>query len=44
LCFAEVTPEETAALAKSVKIANTPKGKVLHFSLPEGGEAQVPLL
>jgi len=42
--FLEVTPEETAKLSQSVKIADTPGGKVLHFTLPEGGEAEVPLL
>ena len=36
----EITPEETVALAKSVKI----DGNSLHFSLPEGGEAEVSLL
>ena len=37
----EVTPEETAALSRSVKIEG---GKALRFTLPEGGEADVPLL
>jgi hypothetical protein len=40
----EATPEETSALSQSVKIEDTPDGKVLRFSLPEGGEAEVPLL
>lgn len=40
----EVTPEETSALSQSAKIKDTPAGKVLRFSLPEGGEAEVPLL
>lgn len=44
LSFVEVTPEKTAALSRSVKIENTSEGKVLHFSLPEGGEADVSLL
>jgi hypothetical protein len=40
LFFTGVTPEETASLAKSVRI----EGGVLRFSLPEGGEAEVPIL
>ncbi len=38
--FTEVTPDETAALAKSVRI----EGDLLRFSLPEGGVREVPLL
>ncbi len=38
--FVEVTPEKTAALARSIRI----EGKVLRVALPEGGEAEIPLL
>ncbi len=38
--FTEITPEETAALAKSAKI----EGQTLRFKLPEGGEGEVSLL
>jgi hypothetical protein len=38
--FAEVSPEETAALSQSVKI----DGGVLRLTLPEGGEGEVSLL
>ena len=38
--FTEITPEETSALAKSMKI----EGRVLRLTLPEGGEAEVDLL
>lgn len=44
LCFTEITPEETSELAKSVRIEAGPDGNVLHFGLPEGGEATVVLL
>ncbi|HET6453292.1 MAG TPA: hypothetical protein VFI02_02710 [Armatimonadota bacterium] len=37
--FTEVTPEETSRLAKSIRI----EGNVLCLTLPEGGQAQVPL-
>jgi hypothetical protein len=37
----DITPEQTSALAKSVKIKDTPEGKELRFDLPEGGEANV---
>ena len=40
LFFADVTPEETASLAKSVRI----EGSLLRFTLPEGGDAEVQLL
>jgi hypothetical protein len=42
--FVEVSPKETAKLAKSFKVENKSGGKVLRFKLPEGGEAEVPLL
>lgn len=42
--FAEVTPEETSVLARSIKIEQAPEGKVLCFNLPEGGEGRVPCL
>lgn len=38
--YTEVTPEETAKLAQSVKT----DGTALRFALPEGGEAEVSLL
>lgn len=40
----EVTPKETASLAKSCKIEATPNGRVLHFKQPDGTAAEVPLL
>ena len=43
LCV-EITPEETSALSRSVRIEDRPDGQVLHFALPEGGEAEVSLL
>jgi hypothetical protein len=42
--FAEVSPEKTAALAKSVRVEERPQRRVLHFKLSEGGRAEVPLL
>lgn len=42
--YVEVTPEETAALAQSVKVEDKTGNKVLHLTLPEGGEAEVKLL
>jgi hypothetical protein len=42
--FLEVTPEETAALAKSCRLETTPGGQVLHFKQPDGKAAEVPLL
>jgi hypothetical protein len=44
LMFTEVTPRQTAALARSVKVEEGPRGGVLRFKLPEGGQAEVPLL
>jgi hypothetical protein len=41
--FAEVTPRETAALARSFRIDSTPGGQVLHFKQPGGADAAVPL-
>jgi hypothetical protein len=43
LCAVDITPEETAALAKSVKINDTAEGKDLQFNLPEGGQTKVTL-
>ena len=40
----EVTPKETASLAKSCKIKTTLNGQVLHFKQPGGKVAEVPLL
>ena len=37
--FTEVSPDETESLAKSAKI----EGSILRITLPEGGEAEVPL-
>ena len=42
--FTEVTPRETASLAKSCRIETTPNGQVLHFKQPDGKVAEVPLL
>jgi hypothetical protein len=42
--FVEVTPKETASLAKSCRIETTPNGRVLHFKQPDGKIAEVPLL
>ncbi|MGD0262690.1 MAG: hypothetical protein ABSD29_23235 [Verrucomicrobiota bacterium] len=44
LFFAEVTPKETAALAESFKIETHGRSPVLRFKIPEGGEAEIPLL
>ena len=44
LFFVEVTPQQTSELSRSVKIEDTPGGKALRFSLPEGGEGRVLLL
>lgn len=42
--FLETSPEQTEALSKSFKIEEKSEGKILHFTLPEGGEAEVALL
>jgi hypothetical protein len=39
----EITPEQTAALARSIKVDDSPSGKVLRFALPEGEQASIPL-
>lgn len=44
LVFLETSPRETAALAKSARIENGPRGQVVRFKLPEGGEAEIPVL
>jgi hypothetical protein len=44
LCFVEVTPKTTSALSQSFSIAGSSASRVLRFKLPEGGEAEVPLL
>ncbi len=44
LFLVEVDAEKTAILAKSSRIANESGRKVLRFRLPEGPEAQIPLL
>jgi hypothetical protein len=40
----EVTPRETAALAKTVRIEQGPRGSTLHLKLAGGGETEIPLL
>jgi hypothetical protein len=44
LLFAEVTPAKTRALAQSFRVEEGPQRRMLHFELPEGGQAVVPLL
>jgi hypothetical protein len=44
LFLVEVDAEKTAKLAESLRIVNESGAKVLRFELPEGLEAQVPLL
>jgi hypothetical protein len=44
LCFAEVTPKETSALAQSARIEETRDGRVLRFKMPDGSETKIPLL
>jgi hypothetical protein len=39
----EVTPKETATLARSVKIEDQASSRLLRFNLPEGGHAEIPL-
>jgi hypothetical protein len=41
--FVEVTPEQTAELAKSCKIETKPEGRVLQFKQPNGLASYVPL-
>ncbi|MGH7979936.1 MAG: hypothetical protein ACREE6_11225, partial [Limisphaerales bacterium] len=41
--YVEVTPKQTASLAKSCRIETTPNGQVLHFKQPGGNDTQVPL-
>lgn len=41
--YVEVTPAETASLAKSCGVETTPNGQVLHFKQPHGKAAEVPL-
>lgn len=41
--FVEVSPEQTAALAKDCRIETGPQGSVLRFKQPDGKETQVPL-
>jgi hypothetical protein len=43
LLLTEISPEQTAALAHSLRIEKSGSEKVLHFSLPEGGETRVSL-
>jgi hypothetical protein len=43
LVFLEVTARETAAMAGACHIEATPAGRVLHFTQPDGPDAQVPL-
>jgi hypothetical protein len=44
LFFVEVTPKTTSTLSRSFSITEGPGARVLHFKLPEGGMAEVPLL
>jgi hypothetical protein len=41
--YVEVTPKETASLAKFCRIETTPNGQVLHFKQPDGKITEVPL-
>lgn len=41
--FVEVTPQETAALAQSCKVAGQPGAPEFRFKQPDRTEAQVPL-
>ena len=43
ICFVEVSPHQTASLAKACHIRTTPAGQVLHFRQPDGTEVEVPL-
>ena len=43
LWFVELSPHQTAALTRSVRIEDQAGHQVLRFKLPEGGEAEVPL-
>ncbi len=43
LFFAEVTPRQTAALARAVRVEEKSGHATLRFKLPEGGQAEVPL-
>src|SRR5262249_47824551 len=42
--FVEVTPKETASLAKSCKIESKAEGQVVHFKQPDGKVVELPLL
>ena len=44
LFVVETSPKQTAALAQSLRVEEKPGRKVLLFKLPEGGQANVPLL
>jgi hypothetical protein len=44
LLFVEVTPKTTSTLSRSFTIAEKSGAQVLRFKLPEGGQAEVPLL
>ena len=44
LFYVEITPRQTAALAHAFKIEDTAQERVLRLRLPEGEEAEVPLL
>ncbi len=43
LLFTEISPEQTAALAHSLQVEQQKEKKVLHFKLPEGGQARISL-
>jgi len=44
LCFAEVTPKATSALAQACRIEETPNCQMLRFKMPDGSESKIPLL
>jgi hypothetical protein len=43
ICFVEVSPKETAKLAKTCRIESKSDGPVLHFKQPDGTETEMPL-
>ena len=44
LFFVEVTPKTTSTLSRSFSIAEKSGTRMLRLKLPEGGQAEVPLL
>ncbi len=43
LFFTEVTPRQTAALARSCRVVDQANRQSLRFKPPEGGQVEVPL-